>query len=623
LLFLSYAEEDWEFSRQITAMLRELGIDVYNWQGRRGGQFIREIERAINRADGFIALMSPNFLDSQWCRDEWEFALQREHDLQASNPDLVFIYVLKVADTPPAAGGFLRGRDWLDMTSQGDKDAMTAALVDRLMPGREPDPARPASDSVGRVASLFRNRRDELDRVLHGLTNAAGPHFWLVVAPPQLGKTWFLDQLRAEIPGADQAWGTKLVDLREPPAGRRRDTRSLLARLFEPLIGDEQATPRIIAREICRNRRSYLCLLDSAELLAGETVRELRADLGTIYRYVQEARNSDVRLAFVVATRHEQGWRGVTPDPRLSVLPLTEFKIDVVLQALSDLAIAMGRTFSLPELQVNAGRIYNLSEGLPALLVPCLDWIRREEWLEPDRLETGELFAEIAHPYIRDRLLSPDSLYPETDEGPHPEPPGEPLRTLEHAFRLLAPYRLFTQSHLRFHVGADRVFAMDVESLDWSVENMWVAISGSALLRRPLDEPWQEIYPAIRRLLYRYFYRSVEDQALAHHEARKFVEVWADRQAGKEQVIGMLESLWHEACEVVLSQAAEPAERLSDSARTLSLALRPSEAYTVTELRAFAADRLGNDEEFRRVLDANTGLFSRLSSIVRTPATER
>jgi hypothetical protein len=623
LLFLSYAEEDWEFSRQITAMLRELGIDVYNWQGRRGGQFIREIERAINRADGFIALMSPHFLDSQWCRDEWEFALQREHDLQASNPDLVFIFVLKVADTPPTAGGFLRGRDWLDMTSQGDKDAMTAALVDRLMPAIEPEPARPASDSVGRVASLFRNRRDELDRVLHGLTNAAGPHFWLVVAPPQLGKTWFLDQLRAEIPGANQAWGTKLVDLRVPPAGRRRDTRSLLAQLFGPLIGDEQATPRIIAREICRSRRSYLCLLDSAELLAGETVRELRADLGTIYRYVQEARNSDVRLAFVVGTRHEQGWRGVTPDPRLSVLPLTEFKIDVVLQALSDLAIAMGRTFSLPELQVNAGRIYNLSEGLPALLVPCLDWIRREEWLEPDRLETGELFAEIAHPYIRDRLLSPDSLYPETDEDPRPEQPGEPLRTLEHAFRLLAPYRLFTQSHLRFHVGADRVFAMDVENLDWSVENMWVAISGSALLRRPLDEPWQEIYPAIRRLLYRYFYRSSEDQALAHHEARKFVEVWADRQAGKEQVIGMLESLWHEACEVVLSQAAEPAERLSDSARTLSLALRPSEAYTVTELRAFAADRLGNDEEFRRVLDANAGLFNRLSSIVRTPATER
>ena len=149
---------------------------------------------------------------------------------------------------------------------------------------------------------------------------------------------------------------------------------------------------------------------------------------------------------------------------------------------------------------------------------------------------------------------------------------------------------------------------------------MWVAISASALLLRPLDEPWQEIYPAIRRLLYRYFYRSGEDRALVHHEARKFVEIWADRQAGKEQVIGLLESLWHEACEVRLTQAAEMEERLSDSARTLSLALRPSEAYTVTELRAFAADRMRNDEEFQHVLDNNVGLFNRLASIVRIPA---
>lgn len=620
MLFLSYAEEDAEVSRQVTAMLRELGIDVYNWQGRRGGQFIREIERAINRADGFIALMSPHFLDSQWCRDEWELALQREHDLQASSPDLVFIFVLKAADTPPAAGGFLRGRDWLDM------NAMTAALVDRSMPAVEPEAAGPADAPAGRVASLFRNRRDELDRVLHGLTNAAGPHFWLIVAPPQLGKTWFLDQLRAELAGAGQPvtpWGTKLVDLRMQPPGLRSDTGGLLARLFEPLTGEERATPRSIAREISRSRKSYLCLLDSAELLAEETVRELRADFGTIYRYVQEARNSDVRLALVVATRGEQGWRGVTPDPRLSVLPLTEFKIDVVLQALSDLASAMGHTMSLPELRVDAERIHNLSEGLPALLVPCLEWIRREEWLDPHLLETDELFAEIAHPYIRERLLSPDSLYPETEEGPRPEQPSEPLHTLEQAFRLLAPYRLFTQSHLRHHVGSDRDFAMDVAGLDWSVENMWVAISGSALLRRPLDEPWQEIYPAIRRLLYRYFYRSRDNQAHAHHEARKFVEVWADRQAGKEQVIGLLECLWHEACEVRLSGVPEVEERLSDSARTLSLALKSSEAYTVTELRAFAADRMRDDEEFRHVLDANAGLFNRLASIVRTPATER
>ena len=61
-------------------------------------------------------------------------------------------------------------------------------------------------------------------------------------------------------------------------------------------------------------------------------------------------------------------------------------------------------------------------------------------------------------------------------------------------------------------------------------------------------------------------------------------------------------------------------ERLSASARTLSLALRPSEAYTVIELRAFAADRMRNDDEFRHVLGNNVELFSRLASIVRIPA---
>jgi hypothetical protein len=344
--------------------------------------------------------------------------------------------------------------------------------------------------------------------------------------------------------------------------------------------------------------------------------------LAAIYRYVHETRARDVRLAFVVATRREQGWLGVMPDPRLVVLALTEFKIDVVIGALSDLAATMGRGLSLPELRQHAQRIHDVSEGLPALLVPCLEWIQREEWLEPTQPEIEELFTDIAHPYIRERLLSVDSLYPEDDEDlPHPqqEQRDEPLRALEEAFRLLAPYRLFTMSHLRNHSESDPVFKAALAALNWPVEKMWAAVSASAVLRRPQYEPWQEIYPAIRRLLYRYFYPAGEMRAASHHEARKFVEIWADRQRGKEQVIGLLESVWHEACELQLTQAAEMEERLSDSARKLSQDLRSSEAYTVPELRVFAADRMRNDAEFQRVLDDHRRLFARLASIVRLP----
>ena len=625
LLFLSYAEEDGDVARRITDALRGHGHVVYTWQEQRGGRFIEDIERALRQADAFIALMSPHFLASRWCQMEQELAIQRELDLRAVDPDFVFIHVLQVSDTPYANSGFLRRYDWHNLTERRNMRDMLDALVGRLIPAKVAG-SEDADSASERVASLFRNRREELDRVLHGLTNVGGPHFWVVVAPPQLGKTWFLDRLSAEIAREGQAvhgpaqWVTKLVDLRKQPPERRGDANALLAQLFGPLAGDEHATPRNIARSISRSGQSHLCLLDSAELLTQETANAMRTQLSSIYGLVQKAGNADLRLGLALATRREQEWRGVAPAPRLSVLSLTQFSVDIVLQALRDFAEAMRRTFGHFDFQLNAKRVHSLSEGLPALLVPCLQWIRDEEWLELERLETEELFTEIAHPYVQERLLAQDSLYPEADERPHRQGrPGEQLYAVAEAFRLLVPYRLFTQSHMRHHVESDPGFAEALNGLQWSIEDMWGAISGSALLRRPLDEPWQEIYPAIRRLLYRYFYRTAEAQALAHREARKFVEVWAESQVGKEQVIGLLESLWHEACALRLGRAEDMEERLSDSATKLSLALQGSQAYTVAELRAFAVERMRDDEEFQQAVDNIDGLFDRLARIIRVP----
>jgi hypothetical protein len=636
LIFLSYAEEDEEAVRQMAAVLRRRGVEFYDWQGQRGGRFIEAIERALSRSDAFIAVMSPHFLASSWCRMERELAIQRELDLRAADPDFTLIHVLQVAETPYADSGFLRRYDWHDLTSPGSRSELFNDLVDRLIPGIKTGSEHPdfagleEPGSVGdRVASLFRNRREELDRVLHGLTSLGGPHFWVVVAPPQLGKTWFLDRLSAELTGAGQGsaqWVTRLVDLRDQPLELRGDASALIAQLFGQLIAAGHATPRHIAQGISRSGRPYLCLLDSAELLTEDTASALRAQLSSIYRLVQKTGNADVRLGVVVATRREQDWRGVSPDPRLTVLSLTEFSIDIVLQALHDFAASMSRVFGHPDFRAIAGWVHSLSEGLPGLLVPCLQWIRKEEWLELERLGTEELFAEIAHPYIEERLLAQDSLYPEADERPHrwrQGRPGEQLYAVAEAFRLLVPYRLFTQSHLRHHVGSDRDFAEALEGLDWSVEDMWGAISGSALLRRPLDEPWQEIYPAIRRLLFRYCYQGDDARAHAHREARKFVEVWSESQAGKEQVMGLLESLWHEACALRLSQAGDMEDRLSDSAGKLTLALRESAAYTPAELRTFAAGQMREDDEFQQAVDNVDGLFNRLTSIIREPPREQ
>src|SRR5262249_55021997 len=151
---------------------------------------------------------------------------------------------------------------------------------------------------------------------------------------------------------------------------------------------------------------------------------------------------------------------------------------------------------------------HHLSEGLPALLVQCLHWIRTQEWLRMERLQSQELFEELAWPYIRTALLSRDSLLPQSTENS-----SESRHALEGAFRILARYRLFTQSHLRRHLESDRVFEASMRAAEWSIEDLWRAISDTALLTRPLNEPWQEIHPTIRRLLYRYFYRSSEHRA--------------------------------------------------------------------------------------------------------------
>lgn len=636
MLFLSYAEEDRATVREIATWLSSQGHSFYDWQERRGGRFIEDIEKAISEAAVFVALMSPHFLASPWCRMERELAIQRELDLRAEHPGYKFIRVLMIGDTPYAQSGFLRSYDWLDLTGQESMAEKLENLVGTLRTETtvagsagsgqaDRDTSQPRSGTT-----LFRNRREELDRVVNGLTNTSGPHFWLVVAPPQLGKTWFLDRLSAEMARATRGspeWTTRLVDLHDQPAEMRGDADTLLTLLFGSLTGSQQASPRTIARGISRNRRPYLCLVDSAELLAEETASALRERLGHIYRFVRSAGNPDVRLAVVVASRRTKEWRGVAPEPRLSILSLSEFTSDIVEQTLHDLAVAMDRSeFNSAYFEQNGGRIHRLGEGLPALVVPCLRWVREQEWIGMEGLESPDLFIRIAEPYIQDRLLSHDSLYPETSAPPRRRwrgQPGEVLYALAEAFRLLVPYRLFTQAHLRHSALSDRAFAEALDGLAWSVEDMWDAILRAALLKRPLDELWQEIPSAIRRLLYRYFYQSDEDRIRAHDDARKFVEVWATQQAGKEQVIGVVESLWHEAMELRLSGPHDMGERLLDSARRQSRNLKISEAYSISEVQDFAVSRLMDDEEFRQTVDNVPRLFDQIVKTFREPPSEQ
>jgi len=622
MLFLSYAEEDQAIAHEITDWLRSQHIEFYDWQdqARSAGRFISQIEKAMDQSDAFLALLSPSYLGSDWCRRERELALQREQDLQASDPARAFVHVLKVAATPSSGAGFLRSYKWVDLTDPADRAATLGSLTGMISSAIKPASGAAETTGADLPAPSFHNREDELERVLRGLTTAGGTHFWLMIGPPQLGKTWFLQRVADLASSGSPGWATSLIDLRAQPFDVRSDAAALLACLFgvTPPVTIGEETLRSIAQEISKSGKPHLCMLDSAELLDPETAITLRSFLSQIYHFVQNARKNGVRLGFVVASRREEEWRGVT-SPRMSELPLTEFRPDVVQQALHDWAREMDRNYSPAELARNGQLVHQLTEGLPALLVRCLQWIEAEQWLGMERLEGQRLFEQLADPYVQEWLLRPDSLFPGRQQPGRQEQASDPLYALEQAYRVLAPYRLFTQSHLRHHLESDQAFSAALQAQQWSMEDLWRAISATALLSRPLNEPWQEIHAAIRRLLHRYYYRTDDRRAEAHCEARKFVEVWAERQSGKEQVIGLVECLWHEATVLALREPQEMEIRLAESARSLSRGLRESAAYTLEELRDYAAKRMGEDEELQQAVSNVDGLFARLVGIVVAP----
>lgn len=607
-IFLSYAMEDETTAKRLVSWFESAGIELFWWQDKeqQGKRFIGEIENGIGGADLFVVLMSPNYLSSGWCRHESNLALQRENDLHNNDRSCQFIYVLKVVETSLAEAGFLRNYGWLDLTAPlNDKKLgnVSAALhLDRA--------PVPVAGTVAQVQPqvprlVFRNRDDELNSIVKALTTTGGQDLWLVISPPRMGKSWLLNQVERKLAGEDPNCAVRLLDLRERPADLRVDPTRLLRALLNV---DGPAFPLSdIATEISRRGRPQLYLLDSADLLDTKCAAELRSALTKIYKLVQQTGTRTSRLSVLIGSRRHDDWKGLDRDPACGVrfrpLALTGFGVDVVHQAL----IELNRNLGAEKLWDYANRLHRLSEGLPALLVLGLHWAEKTEFLKLDESEGKGTFDAVARPYIQDDLLSAESLLP---FGGHNL--AEEQKLLERTLRILVAYRLFTQSHLRYHVGADRDFQSALRAAGWSLDDLWRAVRRTALLKRPLEEPWEAIHEPIRRLLYRYYYDSDQVRCEAHATARQFYKSWPDGNAGKEQAVVLVECLWHEAARMVIEQPLDVPSLLPRVAEELAGDFGKSSIYEPAEFSDFVSQRLGNDEEFRMVFRKYDSLFDEI-----------
>ena len=82
-VFLSYTKADDALARRVCQAIRSANAEVFCWEDEenRGGRFIQTIGTELEAADLFVALLSPEYLRSSWCRREVEVAIHRETQL--------------------------------------------------------------------------------------------------------------------------------------------------------------------------------------------------------------------------------------------------------------------------------------------------------------------------------------------------------------------------------------------------------------------------------------------------------------------------------------------------------------------------------------------------------------
>jgi len=95
-VFLSYAREDIDFAKQIIAEFEKNGIEVW-WDNKitvDSENFSSEIEKAIEAAQCFFVLWSENSEQSDWVKEENNFAKRKNQK----------IIQVSVGDTEPPLG---------------------------------------------------------------------------------------------------------------------------------------------------------------------------------------------------------------------------------------------------------------------------------------------------------------------------------------------------------------------------------------------------------------------------------------------------------------------------------------------------------------------------------------
>lgn len=152
-IFISYSRKDQETTNQIVARLKERGFPVWiDYEGIKGGKLWRvEIVEAIDNADAFVLMLSPNSAASDNVR--------KEVDLAESSNRKIFPVLLAPVTLPPQLRYQLAGIQWIDYFSNPEEkftelvNVLIPTMSDKFM-RRVDGEAKRAEVEVERIAEV-------------------------------------------------------------------------------------------------------------------------------------------------------------------------------------------------------------------------------------------------------------------------------------------------------------------------------------------------------------------------------------------------------------------------------------------------------------------------------------
>ncbi|MBZ0285037.1 MAG: toll/interleukin-1 receptor domain-containing protein [Anaerolineae bacterium] len=548
-LFISYAHVDIGQVKQIVDILNDL--DYLTWFDRRltpGKDWRSQLQEAISACDAFLYVISPESLASEWC--QWEFAQAVEKGIP-----IMPALIRETSNLPEC----IKKIQWVDFT-QGITVTSVSKLVNGLqhippseIPTTPHNPSGEPTHAKDNIMFLdtdsqpgFQNREEELDTIVDSnLMIYGGERFFLINAGPQMGKSWLTHKVENKLLLTEK-WVIKKVDLRT-----ETDARIDVNRLISLYFNERESngiTDKLLQKcaiDISKSNKSLLCVLDSAELLEEKTEELLRSYLSEIYHYLSSTGREDITFGFIAASRRiHPHWKGLPLTPRFKIVSLTHFKLPVVKKSLRDMAATQKRNLSNDWYETNAQLLYDETEGLPALLTKYMTEIRENDYIAPQTILEFETFEKLAVPYVEHVLLSAKNLIPSGGEGIEHK-----RKVLRELLMYLSSFRIFSPPHIKYILenGANIPALQSIlGELNWSEYDLW-----SNLKRTYLTEPVPQIYPSriyvpIRRLLFRYNFRSQEAQINIHHQASEFYKDWWSHETSEDIIVYLfVEYLWH------------------------------------------------------------------------------